>query len=95
MSDLRYPAWEKPYLEAMLELDPQKLAHRVKAAELAILVRLQKLRTNSDGTLERQAIEGAQNGLLVLKKECARFPTTKNDATRPGATNEGAHPLPS
>jgi hypothetical protein len=80
----------------MLELDPQKLACRVKAAQLAILLRLQELRTNLDGHLERQAIEDAQNGLLVLRKECARLPTNRNnDPARPGTTNQDTYPLPS
>ena len=29
MSELRYPEWQKPYHDALLELNPEKLVQRV------------------------------------------------------------------
>ncbi len=95
MGGLKYPAWEKPYLAAMLELDPQKLAQRVKAAQLAILLRLQELRASLDGSAEREAIEDAQSGLLVLRKECARFPAMANGPAHPRTHDGETRSLPS
>ena len=73
MSELRYPEWQKPYHEALLEPNPQKLVQRVNEAEKAILSRLQEMRIGSDSRMEAQAIEDALSGLRVLKNETAKF----------------------
>jgi hypothetical protein len=82
MGELRYPGWQKTYRDALLELNPQKLVHRVNEAERAILLRLQEIRIGSDTRMEAQAIEEALNGLRVLKNETAKFK---------GSQNAGAH----
>ena len=73
MIELRYPEWQKPYHEALLEPNPQKLVQRVNEAEKAILSRLQEMRIGSDSRMEAQAIEDALSGLRVLKNETAKF----------------------
>jgi len=73
VSELRYPEWQKPYHEALLEPNPQKLVQRVNEAEKAILSRLQEMRIGSDSRMEAQAIEDALSGLRVLKNETAKF----------------------
>ena len=73
MIELRYPEWQKPYHEALLEPNPQKLVQRVNEAEKAILSRLQEMRIGSDSHMEAQAIEDALSGLRVLKNETAKF----------------------
>ena len=78
MSELRYPEWQKPYHDALLEPNPQKLAQRVSEAERAILSRLQEIRIGSDNRMEAQAIEDALNGLRVLKNETAKFNRSQN-----------------
>ena len=78
MGELRYPEWQKSYHDALLELNPQKLAQRVNEAETAILSRLQELRIGSNSRLEAQAIEDALYGLRVLKNETAKFKTSQN-----------------
>jgi hypothetical protein len=66
-NDLKFPKWQQPYLEALMETDEQKLVKRVKLAESAILMRLRAIQSDSD-TVEKQAIEDALNGLTVLKR---------------------------
>ena len=78
MSELRYPEWQKPYHEALLEPNPQKLAERVNEAERAILSRLQEILIGSDNRMEAQAIEDALNGLRVLKNETVKFKRSQN-----------------
>jgi len=78
MGELRYPEWQKTYHDALLELNPQKLAQLVNEVETAILSRLQELRIGSDSRLEAQAIEDALNGLRVLKNETAKFNRSQN-----------------
>ena len=38
MADLKYPQWQKPYEEALLERDPQKLQEKLMKAETAIFL---------------------------------------------------------
>ena len=78
MSEPRYPEWQKPYHDALLEPNPQKLVQRVSEAETAILSRLQEIRIGSDSRMEAQAIEDALNGLRVLKNETAKFKQSQN-----------------
>jgi hypothetical protein len=78
MSELRHPKWQKPYHEALLEPNPQKLVQRVNEAERAILSRLQEIRIGSDNRTEAQAIEDALNGLRVLKNETAKLKRSQN-----------------
>lgn len=78
MSELRYPEWQKPYHDALLELNPVKLVQRVNEAERAILSRLQEIRIGWDSRMEAQAIEDALNALRVLKNETAKFKRSQN-----------------
>ena len=73
MSNLKFPKWQQPYLEALMETDHDKLARRVDLAEIKILSRLQEIRDNSNKRMERQAIEDALSGLTVLKRETVEF----------------------
>jgi hypothetical protein len=66
-NELKFPKWQEPYLEALMETDERKLVKRVKLAESAILMRLRAIQSDSD-TVEKQAIEDALNGLTVLKR---------------------------
>jgi hypothetical protein len=68
MSSL-YP-WERLYEEAVLETDRSKLAGRIKAAQLAIDARLNKLSFEDYGLRdERTAIADAICGLNVLRRD--------------------------
>lgn len=65
---IRYPEWQKPLLEALLELDEEKLRERVAAAEAAISRRLELIAKNSEQQTEHQAIEDALSSLRMLKR---------------------------
>jgi hypothetical protein len=78
MSDLKYPLWQTPYLEALTEFDSQRLRNRVCVAETAIGLRMSQLGTGVEGPGERQALTDARNALLSIRRE-----TLKNlDASR-------------
>jgi hypothetical protein len=68
-SNVKFPDWQLEYQAALLEIDPQKLPERVKAAEDAIFLRQQALANNSDGHAEREAIEDAMRALRFLQTE--------------------------
>jgi hypothetical protein len=82
MDELRHLEWQKPYHDALLEPNPQKLVQRVNEAERAILSRLQEIRIGSDNRMEAQAIEDALNGLRVLKNETVKFKRSENASAR-------------
>jgi len=81
-SNLPYPAWQREYKAALLELDAKKLLEHVHAAEEAIFNRLQELAQSSespDHKAERQAIEYALASLRVLQREKLSFPDWKKE----------------
>ena len=65
-------AWLEMYKAALLELRPEELRQRIKAAEAAIHQRLQELAANGDSTNdEHHAIADALRGLRTLANtEC-------------------------
>jgi hypothetical protein len=67
--DLKYPEWQKPYLDALVEPDHAKLQERIAAAKTAISNRLHAISASSDHHAERQAMEDALASLRVLKRE--------------------------
>jgi hypothetical protein len=75
--NLRFPEWQVAYQAALLEVDPQKLPERVKAAEAAIFLRQQALANSSDGHAERQAVEDAMHALRFLQTEKLGYPDWK------------------
>jgi hypothetical protein len=70
-SGVRYPEWQKPYEEALIEFDKSKLAQRVAAAERAILNRREKIFEDPAHATERQAMEDALVFLRVIKSGCS------------------------
>jgi hypothetical protein len=69
MSDLEFPDWQGPYLEALMETDQGKLVGRVDVAERAIFLRLKEIQSSSQRRSEEQAIENALMGLTFLRRE--------------------------
>lgn len=73
-NDLPYPIWQACYRDALVELDHDKLIERVRQAELAIVNRLETLRSSRESLMELQAIEDALSNLRCLKRETAGTP---------------------
>jgi hypothetical protein len=71
---LRFPDWQLEDQAALLEVDPQKLPGRIRAAETAIFLRQQALVHSSDGHAEREAIEDAMRALRFLQTEKLGLP---------------------
>lgn len=68
MENLQYSIWQKPYENALTELDPLKVAARVAAAEIAIALRMKQTSGSSGGQDELQALRGAREALNTLKR---------------------------
>src|SRR3984893_266486 len=82
VQDLNYSGWQKPYLDAMLEMNPDRIKDRVASAEAAIQLRLRELADAPESQLERQCLADARNGLLVLEKETAAPPSNHGVSSR-------------
>jgi hypothetical protein len=75
---LRYPRWQREYLDALFEVDPKKPAERVAEAGAAIFKRLQALSQSQDRHTEREAIRDAIRALGVIKRDSLSFPDWKS-----------------
>jgi hypothetical protein len=69
--------WQKPFHEALVEPEPDKLKGKVAEAEAAIFLRFQELAQSSNGAAEKQALQDASQLLLSLKREVLKFPDWK------------------
>jgi hypothetical protein len=63
MSDerLRFPDWQGPLRELILEVDPEKLCQNIVEVERLISERRQQLWKSGDGIIERNALDEAVN----------------------------------
>jgi hypothetical protein len=75
--NLKYPEWQIPLQEVILEFDLDKLPGKIQRLETLIFQRLQALRSSNDGADEHQAISDAVEILRTVKKERLGFPDWK------------------
>ena len=68
-SELKYPSWQTPLQEAILELDRETLSERIQKIETLMFERLQAISSETDHQDERQALADAASILRTLKKE--------------------------
>jgi hypothetical protein len=76
MSDgeLKYPRWQAPLQDLILEFDRGKVVERIQKVENLILERLQQLRQGSEGHSEQDAINGALFIIRNIKRDKLGFP---------------------
>jgi hypothetical protein len=65
---LKYPLWQKHYLQAMTETHPELLKSRISAAEQVVSLRLKQLAITADDYEEQIALAAALKSLKVLKE---------------------------
>jgi hypothetical protein len=68
-SELKYPEWQTPLQEVMLEFDRERLQEKIQKVEALICERLQQLSHRGDGRREQQAINDALTILRIIKRE--------------------------
>ena len=73
MRDTPPPHWRQLYEAALFETNPGELLRRVKAAEHAILDRVQEV-TNSGDNFEREVLSSALNAMRDLRRMYERSP---------------------
>jgi uncharacterized alpha/beta hydrolase family protein len=64
--ELRFPEWQKPLQDLILEFDREKLAEKVKKVEALIIERDRQLRVSDSHTDERVALSDALAIIRVL-----------------------------
>ena len=75
---LRFPEWQLPLQDLILEFDRAKLREKMQRVEALIYDRLQQLNSGSNGhSAEREAINDAVSILLVIKKDKLDYPDWK------------------
>jgi hypothetical protein len=67
--ELKFPAWQVPLQDLILEFDREKLAKKIQKVENLIFERQQQLSQVSDGHAEREAIYDAWNIIRVIKRD--------------------------
>jgi hypothetical protein len=67
--ELKFPEWQAPLQEAILEFDPAKLQEELKRVEGLIQQRIQDLSHSTDGPAERLAIDDALSLLRIIKRD--------------------------
>jgi len=67
-SELKYPSWQTPLHQAMLEVDSEKLARKILEVEALICARLLEMASDTDHRDEREVLAGAATILRVLKE---------------------------
>ena len=66
-TQLRYPQWQEPLLQAVMETKPDSLMEKIQIAESAISQRLRELDSNPSSKEEWVALSDAVSTLRVLK----------------------------
>ena len=74
---MKYPEWQTPLQELILEFDPEKLPEKIRQVEALIFERLRQIRQGNDGHLETQAINDALAILRVIKRNKLGLPDWK------------------
>jgi hypothetical protein len=67
--ELKYPSWQVPLREAVLEFDREKLDEKIQTVKKLIFDRLEAMPSEGGHQDERQALADAVSMLRVLKEE--------------------------
>jgi len=71
--ELRFPEWQAPLQELILEADREKFHERLHIVEDLIFERFRQLAQESDGRDEHQALNDALSILRVIKRDKLGF----------------------
>jgi hypothetical protein len=80
MEGSKYPAWQKAYHQALLEIDPYILTERIHSAETIIASRLGELQIGPKNPEEQQALLDARGALLVIQRTELICPVGKRNS---------------
>jgi len=67
--ELKYPEWQKPLQDVILEFDGERLLEKIQKVQALIAERQQQLALSSDGHAEQEALS---DGLRIIRVLTAR-----------------------
>lgn len=66
---LKYPIWQEPYREAVIETNPKLLKQKIAGAEQAVILRLKQLEDSADHHHhELSVLADALTALKILRE---------------------------
>lgn len=72
-NELKFPEWQEPLRDAILERDPQQLAYKTQKIEALIRARFHQLgmaiSVDSESRTEEQALMDALNVIRIVPKD--------------------------
>jgi hypothetical protein len=68
-AELKFPQWQGPLQELILEFDPQKMPEKIQSAETLVLERLQQLLHGNDSRVEKIALHDALSIIRIMKRD--------------------------
>lgn len=68
-SDLKFPEWQIPVQQLILEFDPQKLKSKCEEVERLLRERLRHVNSGGDGDEERIALNYAVSLVRMIARE--------------------------
>lgn len=71
---LKYPEWQAPLQDVILEFNRERLAEKAQKVEMLIAGRLQQLREERDSREEQEAIRYALSVLRGIKRDKLGYP---------------------
>jgi hypothetical protein len=79
MNELKFPQWQRPLQELLLERDQTRLTRRMEEVERLISIRFLRLQNENDCIDERQALTDALSLLRIVK----HFNASGNASAKP------------
>jgi hypothetical protein len=68
-SPLKFPQWQAPLQDLILEFDPVKLAEKIRAVEALLFARLQQLDHETQNRDEKIALQDALSIVRIMKRD--------------------------
>ena len=68
-AELKFPQWQGPLQQLILEFDPEKLPEKIQSVETLVLARLQQLDHGSDSRVEKIALHDALSIIRIMKRD--------------------------
>jgi hypothetical protein len=69
MTELKFPQWQAPLQDLILEFDPVKLEEKIRTVETLLFDRLQQLDHGNGGRDEEIALQDALSIIRIMQRD--------------------------
>ena len=77
MTELKFPEWQAPLQDLILEFDPIKLEEKIREVETLLFGRLQQLDHGNDSRDEKIALQDALSIIRIMKRDRLESPDSE------------------